>query len=157
MNLIRSRLPLILFLAVVLIIQQYQIPEAQASSIDVHVKVTEAFTIIREAELAGGDVTRLVDKLNTAVGLISQGDLVASSDLSRAQDLYRQAEETVNQVIMEAPSIREEGVLAQRNSSILLGSELALLAVLGLVIYKFGPRLLWSLWLRVHRDWKVRI
>ncbi|MCP8317829.1 MAG: hypothetical protein H3Z52_09520 [archaeon] len=157
MNSIYNRIILIAF-TLALIVQLYSpVINTQASSNDAHEKVIEAFASVQEANLAGGDVNHLVDKLNEALNLISQGDSIAPSNPSEAQELYQQAEDIANQVVLEAPLVREEGILAQRNSNILLGIELAILALLGFIIYKFGPKLLWKSWLRAHRDWKVGI
>ncbi|MCP8307145.1 MAG: hypothetical protein H3Z53_08720 [archaeon] len=152
------RLGLLIALALALIIQPcLPIIHAQASSSDAHEKIIEAFASMQEADNAGGDVSHLANKLNEALDLISQGDSIASSNSSRAQELYQQAEDIANKVILEAPLVQEEGILAQQNSNIMLRVELAVLAVLGFIVYRFGPKLLWRLWLRAHSDWKVRI
>ncbi|MCP8306168.1 MAG: hypothetical protein H3Z49_03565 [archaeon] len=147
---------LLIALALTIVIQPYvPIVHAHASSSDAYGKVMAAFVSVQEADLAGGDVNHLVDRLNEALDLITEGDLMASSNPSMAQELYQQAEEMANQVILEAPLMKEEGILAQQNSNVMLGVELAILAILGFIIYRFGPRLLWNLWLRAHREWKV--
>jgi hypothetical protein len=145
---------LVILIALAIIIQPY-LPIAQSN--DAHEKVMEAFTLVQEADLAGGDVNHLVNKLNEALDLISQADSIASSNPNQAQELYHQAEDIANQVILEAPLVKEEGIIAKQNSNIMLAVELTILAILGFIVYRFGPRLLWKLWLRAHKDWKVKI
>jgi hypothetical protein len=145
---------LVILIALAIIIQPY-LPIAQSN--DAHEKVMEAFTLVQEADLAGGDVSHLVSKLNEALDLISQADSIASSNPNQAQELYHQAEDIANQVILEAPLVKEEGIIAKQNSNIMLAVELTILAILGFIVYRFGPRLLWKLWLRAHKDWKVKI
>ncbi|MEM3437496.1 MAG: hypothetical protein QXP55_03030 [Nitrososphaerales archaeon] len=151
------RLSLLIVLTLALIIQPYSLINAQASSNDAHEKIIEAFVSVQEADNAGGDVSYLVNKLNEALDLISQADSIASSNPIQAQELYQQAEDIANQVILEASLVKEEGILARQNSNIMLGIELAILATLSFILYKFGPKLLWRLWLRAHKDWRVRI
>lgn len=150
-------LVILIALALAIIIQPYlPIIHAQSSN-DAHEKIIEAFSSVQEADNAGGDVSHLVNMLNEALDLISQADSIASSNPTQAQELYQQAEDIANQVLLEAPLVREEGILAQRNRNIMLEIELAILATLGFILYKFGPKLLWRLWLRAHKDWEVRI
>ncbi|MCP8309503.1 MAG: hypothetical protein H3Z54_12570 [archaeon] len=149
---------LLITLALAFIIQPYlPMVNAQTSSNDAHEKVMQAFTSMQEAGNAGGDVSNLVDKLNEALDLISQGDSIASSNPSGAQELYQQAEDIANQVTLEAPVVREEGILARQSNNKILGVELVILALLGFIVYRFGPKLLWKLWLHAHKDWKVGI
>ena len=148
-----------LFLTMTIIltmVQPFPVIHAQATSGDAYEKVMVAFTSVQEADIAGGDVDHLVSELNGALELIAEGDLIASTNLSEAQELYQQAEDIADWVILEAPIIKEEGILAQQNSNIILGIELIILVAFGLIIYKFGPKLLWDFWLRTHREWKVK-
>ena len=149
------RISLIIILAFVI---QACLPvlTVHAASKDAHDKVFQAFVLVREADLAGGDVNPLVASLNEALDLIAQGDSLISTAPSSAQEFYQQAETIADQIMLEAPLVREKGIITQRNNSIMFGVELTILAAFGFIVYRYVPKMFWRLWLRTHRDWKVQ-
>ncbi|MCW3991440.1 MAG: hypothetical protein NWE79_01935 [Candidatus Bathyarchaeota archaeon] len=105
-----------------------------------------AFDAVSEAEEAGGDVSGLVEGLSEALKLLSSGG---------EQDLML-AESIVESVLEEAPVVAELGAASARMERIWLGLILSLVVVSAIAIWRFGPRVFWSLWLRSKRDWGVR-
>jgi len=117
-------------------------------------KVNDVFKVVVEAYDAGGDVKGLVIKLNEALDLIS---MAREADSEQSKVLAGQAYEIAEWVEGEAPSVKEEGIrlrLAERNTWIVAGAGLIFG---GFLTYFFGPRLYWSLWLRMRKNYIVRV
>lgn len=113
-----------------------------------------AFGLVVEAYEAGGDVEQLVTELNEALGLLSEA---READLEQARILAGQAYEIAEWVEGEAPKVRDEGVrlrLAERNTWILV---LVVVILGGFLTYFLGPRLYWLFWLRMRRNYIVRV
>ena len=115
--------------------------------------ISDAFSAVLEAEKAGGDVTGLVTSLNEALGLVEEGE--RSPEQAKAAALYDRAKQIAGDVLASAPKVKEAGLVAQRNATILVTISIVALAVTALVAYLFVPRLFWTLWLRSHRGWRV--
>lgn len=132
------------------------VSNAQTSYESAYGKLSDAFTLVQEADVAGGDVSGLVAGLNEALELIFEANSVSSIDPSRAEELYILAECIVDEVILEAPLVRESGLVAQQQSMVYLSVGIVVLEIISFLIYRYGPELFWNLWLCTHRDWKVR-
>lgn len=129
--------------------------QAQTSS-DARSQIGQAYAAVLQAEASGGNVTYLVKTLNSAVTLVQQGDLVNGTDPGRAQALYSQASSLAQQVIQNSSAVAASGRASVANAQIALGVETAALAALAVVAYVYTPRVFWRLWLRIHRDWRVK-
>lgn len=117
-------------------------------------KVDDAFKVVIDAYDAGGDVKDLVSKLNQALDLISKA---RAADSEQARILAGQAYDIAAQVEGLAPGVKEEGIIlrqAERNTWIMAAMGLA---VGGLLTYFYGPRVYWSLWLRMRKNHIVRV
>ncbi|MDG6982725.1 MAG: hypothetical protein JRM74_04650 [Nitrososphaerota archaeon] len=128
---------------------------AQTSS-DTKVQIGLAYAAVLGAEQDGGNVTGLVTKLNSAISLMQQANLVNSTDPARAQLLYSEASSLAQQVIQAAPAVASAGKAAVFAGQVDLAIETAVLAALALLAYVYTPRLFWRFWLRLHRDWRVK-
>jgi len=116
--------------------------------------ISDVFSLVLDAEEAGGDTTALVASLNEALRLVEEGE--HSTNQTQALALFDQAERIVEQVRFSAWDVREAGLLAQRNAYAYMAVSVGALAVTALLAYVFVPRLFWMLWLKSHRNWRVK-
>jgi len=117
-------------------------------------RVYEAYAAVVDAEASGGNVTGLVERLNEAIELIELAE--NSSDPELAANFTAQAVDIVDEVLGEVGGVKEEG-LALRRFRLFLGVfSVLLFLVLGVLIYFYGPRVFWALWVRFKGDWKVK-
>jgi hypothetical protein len=128
---------------------------AQTSS-QVRAQIGEAYVAVLQAEQSGGNVTSMVAQLNSALSLVQQADSINGTDPSQAQALYSQASSIAGQVIQSAPAVASAGAAATSTAETYLAVETVVLAGLAVVAYLYTPRIFWSLWLRVHRGWRVK-
>jgi hypothetical protein len=107
--------------------------------------VASAFFDVARAEKAGGDVSGLVAKLNSALELISAG---GTQDLVRAESLVSEVKQAV---------VKVEGYGVQSTNMMYLttGVTLVVLGALAVVIWVYGSRVFWGLWVRSRKDWVV--
>ena len=136
---------LIIVLSVVLTGQS--IVFSQSREDDVRESLMEAFEAIREAEGVGGKVSELLENLNEALRLIEAG----------GEGNLAGAEEKIESVLAVVPLVRSQGIVSTRNQQIVMGVVIGFVAVWAVVIWRFGPRLFWSLWLRSKSDWRVLV
>jgi len=108
-------------------------------------ELAEVFALLSSAEEAGANVDAAAATLNQALALIDSGT---------AQDLMA-AEEMIQQVASSIPGLIAEGESAQWAGTAGLAATLAALAVAAALVYFFMPRLVWRLWSRGRKDWRV--
>jgi len=113
-------------------------------------KLAEAFEAVAEAERMGGDVSDLVVWLNEAVKLIEEGEACGNESLIGEAFLKAEA------VIAEAPVLGEEGAASVRMRMIQNGVVLGVVVVLAVVVWRYGSRVFWRLWVKSKRDWRVK-
>ena len=133
----------LLVLSTIILLTLCQSSFIQCSTPDeVRDKLAEAFEAVLEAEKAGGAVSRQVDELNHAIKLLEEGDL-------------EEAESLVGNVLAAVPEIKQAGLILTRNQQLMAVGMLTLLSVLGVVVWRFGRRIFWILWLRSKKGWKI--
>jgi hypothetical protein len=108
-------------------------------------RLLTAFEAVSEAEEAGGDVSALIGDLRNALELINGG---GEEELDLAESL-------IESVLAEAPAVSEAGAASARISLLYVGTVVGLVAVGAILVWRFGPRVFWSLWLRSKRGWRV--
>lgn len=112
---------------------------------EVRVKLVDAFESVAEAERAGGDVSQLVEELNDVVRLLeAEGD-----------EELPEAESRIEHVLAAASEVKQEGIMLTQHRQITAGCILILLAVSATVVWRFGPRVFWLLWLRFKAEWRA--
>lgn len=147
----------VLALSFVLALAMVAAPLAQAQSpSQVNAQIGQAYAAVLGAEKSGGNVTSLVAKLDSATSLLQQANLVNSTDPARARSLYSQASSLAGEVLRSAPAVAAAGEASVSATQLALGVESAVLTALALLAYLYTPRAYWTLWLRTHKDWKVR-
>ena len=109
---------------------------------DVRNMLTEAFEAVLEAENAGGETLNLVDELNQALRLLDEGKT-------------EEAMSIVDAVLAVVPDIKQAGLISTRNQQITVTGTLIFSAVSTAVVWRYGKKVFWLLWLRSKRGWKV--
>jgi len=112
---------------------------------DLRIQLSQVFSLVVKAERSGGDVSGLVAKLDQAASLLNAGD---AESLARASSL-------INQVYGNVGNVADLGAKATTLQYLWAGWTIALLGIWGLLIYLYGSRIFWTLWLRLKRDWRV--
>jgi hypothetical protein len=112
---------------------------------DVKLELENTFILIQKVEQNGGEVNHLVAKLNTAVVLL---DLGSEANVTRASSI-------ISEVVASIPPISTTANQLASMSLINTVVSLVILGILGLLVWVYGSRFYWGLWLRIHGDWKV--
>ena len=146
---------LAVWLASALLLGAAPLSNAQGQS-QAEAQIGQAYAAVLGAEQSGGNVTALVAKLNTAISYAQQAGQIEASNPAQAQSLYAQASSLASQVIQAAPGVASAGKAAVFAAQVDLVIETAVVAELAVVAYLYVPRLFWRLWIRAHRDWRVR-
>ena len=130
--------------------------QAQAQSVDsAQAAVHDAYKALLEASDAGGDVTELTEQLNSALNLIAQSESLAVSDPSESQRLATQAQDIANSVTAQAPSIKDAGTAQTQTSTLILAGSVAALIITGIIVYVFGQKAMWKIWLKLRSNYSV--
>jgi hypothetical protein len=120
-------------------------PVSAESSDELRLELGVAFTKVAEAEWAGGDISDLVQVLNSAASLIDKGD---DASLKVAEDM-------IQYVSVSALEKKEEGVQATQYQYIVLGATLVALVASAAIVWFYGSRVFWAIWIRTKRGWRV--
>jgi hypothetical protein len=103
------------------------------------------YTELNRAEIAGGNITPIVDELNQCVTLIKLG---GEANLQKANNIITQIHNQLPQI--EAEGAQESIYLYQKT-----GITLVLLTFTGLIIWVYGSKIYWALWYIAKRNWIV--
>jgi len=140
---LRTNIALLLLLILPLALTA--LPEAELKH-----RIYEVYKLLVEAEKEGADTSGAASMLDRALQLV----LKAGSGEDRASLL--EAENIISEVERMIPELVEEGRMrASIRTATLIAFPLTLL-IAGVITYIYGPKLLWRLWLRYRRGWKVR-
>jgi hypothetical protein len=141
---------------VALLLGQPLVALASPSSDQLLARVDSAYVRILQAQHAGGNVTELTGMLNQALVLIKQGEGMEATDQAGAADRYQQASLLIQTVDDLAPQVESAGMAAEQSQLFWLLAFLAALAAVGGLVFAFGGRVFWRVWIRLHRDWLVK-
>jgi len=127
------------------------IPSIYSQSVDDARSYLEyVFLRLREAEGLGANVRDEALMLNEALNLIRLAESNSSTEsLSKALSI-------INRVNNSIPKLVEEGLFRARMNQIILATTISLTIIASILIYFYGPRVLWSLWIRARGNWRVR-
>ena len=113
-------------------------------------RVFETYKLVAEAEKEGADVTQISKRLDTALQLIikwqKEGD----------EKLITQAVNMLDEIKEMLPSLIEEGKARMKMRMFTLVAFPLTSVLIGLITYIYGPKLVWRLWLKYRKDWKVK-
>lgn len=108
-------------------------------------EIREAFLQLSEAESKGANVTLAAMDLNRALALAGSGD---GSSLAEAAAI-------VDAVKSSIPSLAAEGEAARSWGTASIALTLVALGAAGALVYLYTPRLIWRIWVRAKKGWKV--
>ena len=118
--------------------------------------VNSAFSSVYNAEQNGGDVTTLVEKLNTAVSLIQKATAENATDPNSATADLSNATTIAQMVSLNSTSVSTSGSIArQLRLYEALGTVTATLGIAALT-YLRGDRVYRRLWLYLYRNHVVK-
>jgi len=105
---------------------------------------------VAKAERLGGDVSGLVDELNQALTLLEEGE--TRNDEAMLQGALSKVED----VVANAPVAGQGGVAAMQARKVQSWLVIGVVAALGVIVWRYEPRIFWRLWVRSKRGWKVK-
>jgi len=154
----KTKSTLILVLALFLVVSKMMVAHAAAESADdVKSAIATAFRAVGQAFNAGGDVSNLTETLNEALNLTAEAQTMTSTNPTEAQALLSQANTLAENVTSQAPLIKEEGLRQGQTQIIITFASVAAAIIVGILIYMFGPNLLWRLWLNLRKNYTVKV
>ena len=119
-------------------------------------KVYEAYAAVVDTEASGGNVTGLVERINEAIDLVRKAENISDTDPEQAAVLAERAINIANEVLDEAGVVKEEGLALKRFQLFLEISSGILFVFSGFLVYFYGPRVFWRIWVKIKGDWRVR-
>lgn len=129
--------------------------QAQVSSANDAIRA--AFASVYGAERSGGNVSSLDAKLNDAIRLVQQAEEVNATNPAQAAADLQNATAVAQSVLAESASTEQAGSSArQAAEATSLGAASAIVVVAAL-IYLIGGRIYRKAWLRLFRDYVVRL
>ncbi len=112
-----------------------------------------AYKAILKASNAGADTNQLIQQLNQAINLTAQAQQLNSTNPQRAQSLVDQA-----QII--AQNVTQQAIAAQQSASnvlpIIAVASAVSLILAGILVYAFGPKLLWRIWFNLRKNYRIK-
>jgi len=116
----------------------------------VRLELAEAFVAVAEAERLSGDVSGLVDELNQALILLGEGEM------KNDEVILQEALSKVEDVVARAPVVKQGGVAAMQARTVQSWLVVGVVVALGVIVWRYEPRIFWRLWVRNKRRWKVK-
>jgi hypothetical protein len=118
--------------------------------------ISDAFVATYNAQKNGGNVTTLINELNSAVSLVEKAQAENSTNPSQALSDLQNATQIANLVQSQSTSISRAGASAlQLRNSESIGSAIAI-AVVAALIYIYGGRIYRRAWLHAYRNHVVK-
>ena len=146
---------LVIFLSISVLLSAATLVQSQTSTLDsAQTAVHDAYKALVKADNAGGDISQLVDQLNLALNFTSQAQALIVSNPQQAQTLALQAQTLAQNVTQQASTTAGAG-LFQR--TLIIGASIASLLAGGILVYVFGPKIFWKVWLRLRKNYRVRV
>lgn len=133
------------------------IPCSQAQTIESARNVThEAYKALAEAYQTGANITELINQLNHALELIAQAENITNANPDEAQRLVLEAQTQANNVIEQTKLSKEQGIQQGQIATTILIVLVIMLVLSGVLIYVFGQKIIWKIWLRLRYNYRVR-
>ncbi len=126
-------------------VDSHSIVVSALSPDSLHVQVSEVFLLLEAAEAKGANVTDAALSLNHALELISAG---GETELDQAASIVLQVNSSIPALVAEGEAARYWGTTG-------LVATIVTLGIAGVLVYFFMPKLVWRIWARSKKDWKV--
>jgi hypothetical protein len=107
-------------------------------------QIIDAYLALAEASHVGGDVSSLVDELNSIIMVVDLGDYNVV-EVSGA----------LNDIMAEANLLAEAAESENTLGLVLTCANLVVVLVLGYFVWRYFPSYYWRIWLRLRGDWIV--
>jgi hypothetical protein len=125
----------------------------QPSLTDTQASILNAYQTIIDAYHAGADTPPLINQLNQALNLTQQAQQLQKTNPQKAEQLTSQAYIIAQNVTAQAEEAAKSAAVV--NPTITVAAVASLLAV-GVLTYALGPRLLWRLWFKLRRNYRIK-
>jgi hypothetical protein len=132
-------------LLLVVLLAMSVVPVGAVTQDEARAELAKAFDGVQRAERSMGNVGRLVGELNTAAHLLDVG----------GDDNVAQASALISDVLASTPTVESSGSQAQTTRLIIRGVLLAVLGAAALLVWLYGSKAYWGLWLRARGGWRV--
>ena len=130
------------------------IVQAQQPSLnDAQNSVHNAYKAILDAYTAGADTNQLIEQLNQAINLTSQAQQLLNKDPQQADALASQAQAIAQNVTQQATTAQQS---ASNILPIIAIATAAALIVAGIITYAFGPKVLWKIWFKLRKNYRIK-
>jgi uncharacterized membrane protein len=150
----RASSKLVIILSLIILLSAITITHAQSiTANDAQNSVNNAYKTIVDAYNSGVDVSKLIVQLNQAINLTSQAQTLNNSNPQQAQALASQAEAIAQNVTAQATNDEENGLGL---SPIIVAVSAAILVIGGCIVYLYGPKFFWKIWLNLRKNYHVR-
>jgi HAMP domain-containing protein len=120
-------------------------------------EIQTAYKALIEAYNAGGNINELIDQLNEALNLTAQAESARYTEPNQAQTLTSEAQALAQNVTQEAPTVKDQGLQKEQIMMITLGASVTALLIVGIVIYVSGPKALWKMWLKLRKNYRIKV
>jgi hypothetical protein len=118
--------------------------------------IQAAFASASSAEKAGGNVSSLDARLNSAILLVEAAEGENATNPAQAGADLQNATALAQSVVSESASVSQKGSAARQDTEVAsLGASAAIVLVAALT-YVFGGRIYRKAWLRLYKDYVVR-
>lgn len=117
-------------------------------------RIREVYGKLVDAEAKGADVDEEALKLDKALQLIIKAQKSVNS--TERNEMLAEAEMLIDEVEDSIPKLIMKGEAKARFRLIYTAVALSSMVAASILLYVYGPRILWKLWIRARRDWKVR-
>lgn len=115
--------------------------------------IYSAYKAIFNASNAGADTNQLIQQLNQAINLTTQAQQLNITNPQQAQTLADQAQSL-------AQNVTQQAIAAQQSASNVLPiigvAAAATLIATGIIVYVFGPKLLWRIWFNLRKNYRIK-
>ena len=105
----------------------------------------DAFEAVAVAENVGGDVSELVLDFNMLISSLENG-VLDSEDVERI----------VTDLVSQASLVERSGIRETQYNYVVAGSVVLVLLVSSGLVWVYGSRVFWSVWLRIKSGWIVK-
>ena len=115
--------------------------------------VRKVYSRLADAEKRGADVREAALKLQKALELIRE----AEENPGEREALLSRASMLIDEVNSSIPSLIEKGERRILWRNAMIGSTASLIVVAAVLVYRFGPKIFWEIWLRIRSEWVVEV
>ena len=127
-----------------------------AGFVNANSAINSAFSATYNAQQNGGNVTTLVETLNSAIALVQKAQSENSTNPSQATADLQSAIQLAQQVSSEAPSIGQAGAAARQLVVEESVAGIIAIGILGALVYLYGGRIYRIIWFILYSNHVVR-